>query len=171
MQCHGALLQIDEVGVLLLGPSGVGKSECALELLRRGHRLAADDVVELENEDGQLVGSAPEGIRHYLEIRGLGILSVTDLFGAKAVVDRAGVDLVCRLDPPGPGREYERVGLDRESDRFEGVDVPRVTLPARPAGSVATVVEMAARDHVLRRSGHNAAADLDARLRDRMGRE
>ena len=156
--------------MLLLGPSGVGKSECALELVRRGHRLAADDVVELSRgTSGRLEGRAPERIRHYLEIRGLGILYVPDLFGETAVVENMGVDLICHLDPPGQGREYERVGLERECTSLEGVEVPSVTLPARPAGSIATVVEVAARDHVLRAQGRNAPRTLDAGLRAQMG--
>jgi HPr kinase/phosphorylase len=154
--------------VLLVGPSGVGKSECALELVTRGHRLVADDVVELEPEDQGIAGCASEMIGHHIEIRGLGILSVPDLFGSEAVRERARIDLVCRLDRPGEGREYERVGIVRENERVAGVDLPAVTLPARPGGSMATVVEVAARDHRLRASGINAAARLDARLRGEM---
>lgn len=158
--------------MLLLGPSGVGKSECALELVRRGHRLAADDVVELSRDaEGSVVGMAPERIRHYLEIRGLGILYVPDLFGETAVVERMGVDLICHLDPPGQGREYERVGLERAQTLLSGVAVPSVTLPARPTGNIATVVEVAARDLMLRRQGRNAARTLDESLRAQMGRE
>jgi HPr kinase/phosphorylase len=172
MQCHGALLEIRGVGVLLLGPSGVGKSECALELIRRGHRLVADDVVELvETESGGLRGSSSPQIRHYLEIRGLGILYVPDLFGERAVLESMGVDLICHLDPPDRGREYERVGFERKLTELAGVEIPSVTLPARPAGSIATVVEVAARDHLLRRTGRNAARDLDAALREKMEME
>lgn len=169
MRCHGALVDIREVGVLLLGPSGIGKSECALELVTRGHRLVADDVVLLEvSADGRLSGHAPESIRHHLEIRGLGILSVPDLFGPDAVRDSVSVDLVCRLDPPRSGHAYERVGVERPTEELAGVAVPSVTLPARPGGSMATVVEVAARDLRLRREGVNAAARLDARLREAM---
>lgn len=172
MQCHGALVEVEGVGVLLLGPSGVGKSECALELVRRGHRLAADDVVNLVVDDsGRLWGESPEQIRHYLEIRGLGILYVPDLFGESAVAERIRVDLICHLDPPGRGHEYERVGLERRRTLLSGVEVPSVTLPARPAGNIATVVEVAARDWVLRSQGRNAAESLDAGLRSQMGRE
>ena len=146
------------MGVLLLGPSGSGKSECALELVQRGHRLVADDVVVLER------------IRDHVEIRGLGILSIRDLFGPEAVLEQARVDLVCHLDPPGRLREYDRVGLERPSERLAGVELPSLTLPARPGGNIATVVEVAARDHRLRASGVNAAARLDASLREEMGR-
>ena len=116
MQVHGALVQVqvrreserEGVGVLLLGPSGVGKSEAALELVTRGHRLVADDVVELSPEAGRLFGCAPQAIRHYLEIRGLGILFVPALYGERAVAPESPVDLVCRLERDAPGREYER---------------------------------------------------------------
>jgi HPr kinase/phosphorylase len=169
MQCHGALVEIHGVGVLLMGPSGVGKSECALELVRRGHRLVADDVVELHaSESGELQGAAPVQIRHYLEIRGLGILYVPDLFGERAVLERMGVHLICNLDPPDPGREYERVGFERPVTELAGHELPSVTVPARPAGSIATVVEVAARDYLLRREGRSAARDLDASLREKM---
>jgi HPr kinase/phosphorylase len=157
------------MGVLLLGPSGVGKSECALELVRRGHRLVADDVVELERgAGGELIGRALPRLGHHMEIRGLGILSVPDLFGPESVRERARVELVCRLDPPAQGREYERVGIERATETLAEVAVPCVTLPARPAGNIATVVEAAARDQALRRAGVNAAARLDASLRREM---
>lgn len=171
MRYHGVLVDVRGVGVLLQGPSGVGKSECALELVQRGHRLVADDVVELERtEKGELVGRAPESTRHYMEIRGLGILSISDLFGADSVAETARVDLLCRLDPGGDAREYERVGLERPTEVLEGVDITCITLPSRPTGSMATVVEVAARDHELRARGINAPARLDARVREVMGR-
>ena len=171
MRHHGVLVDVRGVGVLLLGPSGVGKSECALELVQRGHRLVADDVVELEpTEGGEIVGRAPESIRHYMEIRGLGILSISDLFGPDSVSEAARVDLICRLDPAGDAREYERVGLERPTESLEGVPISCIILPSRPAGSMATVVEVAARDHELRARGINAPAGLDARVREVMGR-
>ena len=170
MRCHGTLLQVEGVGVLLTGPSGIGKSECALDLLRRGHRLVADDVVELvRGVDGRLKGSAPERIRYHLEIRGLGIVSAKDLFGLSAVGESGSVDLLCRLQAPSGVAEYERVGIERSSEQLAGVSLPRVTLPARPAGSIATLVEVAARDHLLRAKGLNAARRLDRRIRDEMG--
>jgi len=157
--------------VLLLGPSGVGKSECALELVHRGHRLVADDVVELERTgSGAVVGRPLESIRHYVEIRGLGILSILDLFGEKAVCDETRVDLVCHLDPPGDAAKYERVGMERPTESVAGAEIPCVTLPSRPAGSMATVVEVAVRDQQLRARGVNAAARLDARVRREMGK-
>ncbi len=158
------------MGVLLRGPSGVGKSECALELVSRGHRLAADDVVELERSaEGRLVGWAPERIRHHMEIRGLGIIYLPDLFGSDAVCDRAAVDLVCHLERWRDGAEYDRLGLERDREEIAGVELPRLRLPARPGGSMATVVEVAALEHLRRQMGDNAAARLDARLRREMG--
>jgi HPr kinase/phosphorylase len=171
VRCHGALVEVWDAGVLLLGPSGIGKSECALELVRRGHRLVADDVVVLErNAHGEVVGRAPESIRHHLEIRGLGILSIPELFGAESVRDAARLDLVCHLDPPGGAGTYERVGMERPTEAFEDVSIPSVTLPSRHGGSMATLVEVAVRDQLLRARGINAAARLDARVRREMRR-
>lgn len=171
MSIHGALLDVHGVGILLLGPSGIGKSECALELVGRGHRLVADDVVELRAAgDGQVVGSAPERVRHYMEIRGVGIISVPDLFGKEAVRDDMRVDLVCVLEKWREDAAYERVGLERPNEELAGAQVPRLTLPARPAGSMATVIEVAARDHLQRCAGVNAAERLDARVRNEMRR-
>jgi HPr kinase/phosphorylase len=165
MQVHGALVQVQGVGVLLLGPSGVGKSEAALELVTRGYRLVADDIVELSPEAGRLFGSAPPAIRHFLEIRGLGILFVPELYGADAVLERCAVDLVCRLDPARPAAEFERVGLERPQETFAEVSLPSVRLPVRPATSLGVLIEAAARDQRMRERGPSAAARLDANLR------
>ncbi len=169
MTIHGALVDVGGVGVLLQGPSGVGKSECALELISRGHRLVADDVVEIRTpSEGRVIGSAPQRIRHYMEIRGLGIIFVPDLFGADGVTDSSTIDLVCRLERWREGVEYERIGLDRVYEKVGGVDLPCLTLPARPGGSMATIVEVAAREHRRRGEGVNAPARLDARVRGDM---
>jgi HPr kinase/phosphorylase len=171
MKVHGALLDVHGVGILLLGPSGVGKSECALELVSRGHRLVADDVVEVARlADGHLSGRAPESIRHHLEIRGLGILFIPDLFGPESVAESASVDLVCELERWREGGDYDRVGLERARVELEGVALPRLRLPARPGGSMATVVEVAAREHRRRLAGVNAPARLDEKLRREMRR-
>jgi HPr kinase/phosphorylase len=169
VRCHGALVEVGGMGVLLLGPSGIGKSECALELVRRGHRLVADDVVAVErNAAGEAIGRALPRIGHHVEVRGLGILSVPDLFGAQSVCESARIHLICRLDAPLPGREYERVGIERPVESLAEVLIPCVTLPARPHGNIATVVEAAARDEALRRQGINAAARFDEKLRREM---
>jgi HPr kinase/phosphorylase len=165
---HGALVDVEGIGVLLLGPSGIGKSECALELVRRGHRLVADDVVVLQRDgEGPLVGETPELIRHYMELRGIGIVYVPDLFGPDSVRERSEVALVCRLEAWHPELEVERVGLERPVESWAGVELPALRLPARPAGSLATLVEVAVRDHRVRRSGRSAAGRIDARMRER----
>jgi HPr kinase/phosphorylase len=158
------------VGALLRGPSGVGKSETALELIRRGHRLVADDVVELRIVDGVPCGEAPTLIRHHVEIRGLGILYVPELFGADAVRERCPVSLVCRLEHWREDAEYERVGFARPTQDILGVTLPSLLLPVRPAGNMATLVEVAVRDHRLRASGVVAAARLDERVQEELRR-
>lgn len=170
MTIHGALVDVRGVGVLLLGPSGAGKSECALELVSRGHRLVADDVVELSlDAEGRLRGCAPARIRHHLEIRGLGILYVPDLYGDDRVLDSGSVDLVCRIEH-WRAEGFDRVGLDPDWEELLGVKLRRLTLPARPGASMATIVEVAALDHRRRaRGGESAALRLDARVRREMG--
>ena len=171
MTIHGALVDVRGVGVLLLGASGAGKSECALELISRGHRLVADDVVELRvAESGALIGSSPERIRNHLEIRGLGILYVPDLYGSDHVLDETEVDLVCRIERWRADGEFDRVGLDPDWEELCGVKRQRLTLPARPGASMATIVEVAAREHLSRSEGFNAARRLDDRLRREMSR-
>ena len=170
MRQHGTLVEVGGVGVILLGPSGIGKSECALELVRRGHRLVADDIVEIRvGEEGEAVGRPDPHLGHHVEVRGLGILSVPDLFGERAVLSESRIDLVCQLQrydvqPQG----YDRVGIERQTVALDGARVPSVTLPAHPTGTLATLVEVAARDQELRASGLNAAARFDARLRREM---
>ena len=169
MSIHGALVEVHGVGVLLQGRSGVGKSECALELVSRGHRLVADDVVDLWiDAQGRIMGAAPERVRHYMEIRGLGIVHVPELFGPERVAEQARVELVCQLETWQHGADFERIGLERETGVVLGQELPRVRLPARPGASMATIVEVAARDHESRRRGHNAARQLDDRLRREM---
>jgi HPr kinase/phosphorylase len=166
---HGALLDVHGVGVLLLGGSGVGKSECALDLVARGHRLVADDVVELETgPDGGAIGRAPRRVRHYMEIRGLGIIFIPDLFGPERVRDEMRVELICRLERWSEGAEYDRLGLDWTTEDVAGTKVAALTLAARPGASMATIVDVAAREYRQRRSGVNAAQRLDAQLRSEM---
>ncbi len=168
---HGALVEVYGVGTALLGVSGVGKSECALELVTRGHRIVADDVIELSTtEDGKVIGRSPERIRHHMEIRGVGIFSVPALFGENSVLLEVAVELNCRLERWREGAAYERVGIDWPMGEIGGVQRPELTLPARPGGSMATIVEVVAREHTQRLAGRNAAAALDARLRAEMSR-
>jgi len=165
MQVHGGLLRVRGSGVLLLGPSGVGKSETALELVARGHQLVADDVVELWVENERLIGSAKPAIRHFLEIRGLGILYLPDLYGPGAVANESAVSLIFRLEHWREGTAYERVGLERPEEQLLGISLPRLVLPVRPSANMATLVEAAVRDHEQRVRGRGGAELLDARLR------
>lgn len=155
---------------MLLGPSGIGKSECALELVQRGHCLVADDVVRVRGDrdaEGRekLFGRAPDNIRHYMEIRGIGLLFVPDLYGEDSVRVESQVDLICHLERWREEAEYERIGIERPTEELAGLRVPALTLPVRPAGSsMATLVEVACREELQRRAGVNAARRLDERL-------
>ena len=170
-QIHGSLVEVRGLGVLIVGPSGVGKSECVIELVRRGQRLVADDVVRLRlTPDGKrLVGWSPEHIRHYVEVRGLGLLSVADLFGREATLDECEVAFVVRLAASTPGTSFERIGLERQRETISGVDVPGVVLPVQAGSNLATLVDLAIRDWQLRLRGVNAARRLDDQLRIHAG--
>jgi HPr kinase/phosphorylase len=166
MQLHGALVEVHGVGVLLRGPSGIGKSETALELVSRGHCLVADDVVEVERRsEGVLFGTAPPLIRHHIELRGIGIVDVPELYGPSSVRDDVRIELLCRLEVWREGVSYERLGFSRPSETLAGVPVPAVVLAMRPSGNMATLIEVAARDHRMRSRRDSAAERLDARLR------
>jgi HPr kinase/phosphorylase len=161
---HGSLVEVAGVGVLLLGRSGIGKSECALELVMRGHRLVADDVVMISaDRDGAPSGSSPELVRHYIELRGIGIVHVPSLFGERSVAERARVELVIQLETWGAG-EVERVGLDQHKEVFEGFEISALHLPVAPGRNIASLVEVAARVHLLQRQGRSGAAELDERV-------
>jgi HPr kinase/phosphorylase len=164
---HGSLCAVAGVGALIQGRSGIGKSECALELVMRGHRLVADDVVLLAGSNGRLEGWSDDLIRHYMEIRGIGIIHVPSLFGAQAVVDRHAVDLVVLLEAWGSG-EVERVGIETDRVALAGIELPAIHLPVAPGRNLASLVEVAARNHLLRRQGKSPAAELDARVMARL---
>lgn len=166
---HGVLVDVLGLGVLVTGESGIGKSECALDLVVRGHRLVADDTVEIRCRGGSiLVGRSPEFTRHHMEIRGLGIVNVTDLFGVSATRASKRVELVVRLERWDSGREYDRLGLESESLDILGVQVPFVTIPVATARNLAMLVEVAARNHLLRSRGRHAARLLASRLERRL---
>jgi len=166
VRIHAALVHVLGVGALIRGPSGVGKSETALELVHRGHRLVADDVVEIiPQKDGTLLGQAPDLIRHHMEIRGIGLLYVPELFGEKAVLAQARVELICRMEHWREGEAYERIGHDRPSESVAGQELPAVVLPVRPSGNMATLVEVAVRDHLQRGLRGSAAERLDRRFK------
>ena len=167
---HGTLVEVAEVGVLLLGRSGIGKSECALELVMRGHRLVADDVILiLAGDNGAPVGSSPELVRHYIELRGIGIVHVPSLFGPASVADRAEIDLVVRLESWGAG-EVERIGLDPKTHRLGEFELACLTLPVAPGRNVASLVEVGARNHLLQKAGRSGAAELEDRVRSSLRR-
>jgi HPr kinase/phosphorylase len=162
---HGVLVDVSGIGVLLLGESGTGKSECALDLVTRGHGLVADDVVEIWRDESQaVVGRGPARIRHHMEIRGLGIINIRDLFGLAAVRDRKRIDLVIRLEAWRPDEEYERLGLVERTYPLLGVEIPMLRIPVSAGRNVAILVEAAARNHLLKRMGVHAARAFAARL-------
>ncbi|SEO69013.1 Hpr(Ser) kinase/phosphatase [Amphibacillus marinus] len=162
---HGVLVDIHGVGVMITGQSGVGKSETALELVKRGHRLVADDSVEIRQEDyDRLIGSSPELIEHLLEIRGLGIINVMTLFGASAVRSHKKIDYVINLENWNDKKQYDRIGMEEETIKIIDVDVPKATLPVRPGRNLAVIIEVAAMNFRLKRLGVNAAEEFSTRL-------
>ncbi|WP_078543930.1 HPr(Ser) kinase/phosphatase [Litchfieldia alkalitelluris] len=164
---HGVLVDIYGVGVLIIGKSGVGKSETALELVKRGHRLVADDCVEIRQEDKDtLIGNSPELIEHLLEIRGLGIINVMTLFGAGAVRSYKRITLVINLELWDQTKQYDRLGLEDEYMRIIDSDVTKLTVPVRPGRNLAVIIEVAAMNFRLKRMGVNAAEQFSARLTD-----
>ena len=162
---HGVLVDVYGVGMLITGGSGIGKSETALELVKRGHRLIADDAVEIrQTSDNQLFGSAPDLIRHLLEIRGLGILNVMTLFGAGAVRNSTNINLVVKLENWQQDKQYDRLGLDEEKTKIIETDVPLLTVPVRPGRNLAVILEVAAMNYRLKRMGYNAALQFTNKL-------
>lgn len=164
---HGVLVDIYGIGVLITGKSGVGKSETALELVKRGHRLVADDCVEIRQEDQDtLIGHAPELIEHLLEIRGLGIINVMTLFGAGAVRSFKKIALVMNLELWDQNKQYDRLGLDEEKMKIIDTEVTKLTVPVRPGRNLAVIIEVAAMNFRLKRMGVNAAEQFTNRLTD-----
>lgn len=162
---HGVLVDIYGVGVMITGQSGVGKSETALELVKRGHRLVADDCVEIRQEDeNTLVGTSPELIEHLLEIRGLGIIDVMTLFGAGSVLKHKKISLVISLENWDQQKQYDRLGIDEEKVKIIDTDVTKITIPVRPGRNLAVIIEVAAMNFRLKRMGMNAAEQFTKRL-------
>ena len=160
---HGVLVEIYGEGVLLTGDSGIGKSETALELIKRGHRLIADDAVEIKKVGrALLMGEAPEMIRYYMELRGIGVVNVRRIYGIGSVKPESGIDLVVHLEPWEEGKAYDRLGLTSESETILGVDIPRVTIPVRPGRNLAVILELAAMNNRQKKLGYNAAEALAA---------
>jgi HPr kinase/phosphorylase len=161
---HGVLLDILGLGVLMVGESGIGKSECALDLVVRGHRLVADDTVEVRRRAAAIVGSCPELTRHHMELRGLGLINLRDLFGVASTRTSKRVELVVQLERWDPAREYERLGLEDMYFELLGLRVPLIRMPVAPGRNLAILVEVAARNQLLRTRGLNAARELSRRL-------
>jgi HPr kinase/phosphorylase len=162
---HAVLMDVLGLGVLVVGESGIGKSECALDLIVRGHRLVADDTVELRRrQETILIGTCPELTRHHMELRGLGVINVKELFGIASTRSSKRVELVVQLERWDPTREYERLGLDDEFYDILGLRVPLLRMPVAPGRNIAILVEVAARNQLLRSRGHHAARALADRL-------
>ncbi len=162
---HGVLVEVYGEGILILGESGVGKSENAIELLKRGHRLVADDAVEIKRVSSKtLVGSSPEIIRHFVELRGIGIIDVKEIFGIGAVKDTESIDMVIHLEQWVEGKQYDRLGMVDEYTNIMGINVPSLTVPVRPGRNLAIIIEVAAMNNRQKRMGYNAAVELNNRL-------
>lgn len=169
---HGVLVEVYGEGILLLGDSGVGKSETAIELLKRGHRLIADDAVEIKKVSATtLVGQAPEIIRHYVELRGVGIVDVRRLFGMGAVKESEKVDLVINLEEWDNNKMYDRLGLDEQTTNILGIEVPSITIPVSSGRNLSVVIEVAAMNNRQKRMGYNTAQEFNKRLMESMGLE
>lgn len=167
---HGVLVEVYGEGVLLLGESGVGKSETAIELVKRGHRLIADDAVEIKRVSATtLVGRAPEIIRHYVELRGIGIVDIRRLFGMGAVKETEKIDLVINLENWKQGKMYDRLGLEETTEEILGIKVPSIELPVCPGRNLSVVIEVAAMNNRQKRMGYNTAEEFNKRLMESMG--
>lgn len=167
---HGVLVEVYGEGVLILGESGIGKSETAIALVERGHRLIADDAVEIKRVSAKtLVGSAPSLIKHYVELRGIGIIDVRRIYGMGAIKDTEKIDLVIHLEPWVEGKMYDRFGLDDQTYNILGIDVPSITVPVRPGRSLPIILEIAAMNHRQKKMGYNTAEELEKTLLAQFG--
>lgn len=168
---HGVLIDVLGIGILLLGKSGIGKSECALDLVVRGYRLVADDIVEIQKKPpATLIGSGLELIKHHMEIRGLGIINIKDLFGIAAIRETKKIELVIELLEWQNEDEYDRLGFDEMCHEILGVAIPMIRIPVRPGRNLTTIIEVAARNHLLKIMGHNSALEFQRRLTRQIAR-
>lgn len=162
---HGVLVEVYGEGILLLGESGVGKSETAIELVKRGHRLIADDAVEIRRvSDKSLVGTAPDNIRHFIELRGIGIINASRIFGAGAVKLTEKIDLVINIEQWDITKQYDRIGLEQQTTELLGLKIPSLTIPVKPGRNLAVIIEVAAMNNRQKKLGYNAAEDLLKKL-------
>ncbi|MBO5415717.1 MAG: HPr(Ser) kinase/phosphatase [Clostridia bacterium] len=161
----GVLVEVYGEGMLILGDSGIGKSETAIELVKRGHRLIADDAVEITKVSSKtLVGTAPELIRHYIELRGIGIVDVRRLFGMGSVKQTERIDIVIQLEPWDQNKMYDRFGLNEEHENILGIDIPSLTIPVKPGRNLAIILEIAAMNNRQKKMGYNTAEEFNRRL-------
>ena len=166
---HAVLVDVLGVGVLLTGKSGIGKSECALDLVIRGHRLVADDMVFIKKKmPAALVGQAEEAISHLMEIRGLGIINIKDLYGVSSIRDKKIIDIMLELVEWNPEQEYDRLGVDDKTTTILGVEIPHISIPVRPGRNLGSIIEVAARNFLLKGMGYHSARDFQERLLARM---
>ena len=166
---HGVLMDIYGVGVLILGKSGIGKSECALDLILRGHRLVADDMVHIQKRSpSSVIGSGFEVIQHHMEIRGLGIINIRSLFGVEAIREKKKVELVLELMEWDTHREYDRLGFEEEKFSILGVELPMLRIPVTPARNLTTIIEVAVRNHLLKGMGYDSALEFEKKLLRKM---
>jgi len=168
---HGVFVEVYGVGILIMGPSGIGKSECALELLKRGHRLVADDAVQLMKiSDNKLIGMPDDMIKHHMEIRGLGIINIRSLFGIAATSDEKPVEMVIHLEKWDDAKEYDRLGILQKTVRFLKVEIPDMTIPVREGRNLAVVIETAAMNFYLRRMGIHSAEQFAKNLQNKLSK-
>ncbi|MBQ8319562.1 MAG: HPr(Ser) kinase/phosphatase [Clostridia bacterium] len=160
MSVHGVLMEVFGVGILLTGESGVGKSETAMELIKRGHRLIADDNVILKEIAHELTGTAPEIIRYFMELRGIGIINVKSMYGSGSVLDEKTLQLVIELERWRSGKSYDRIGDEQQSAEYLGVKIPKITIPVSPGRNLAIIIEVAARNYRLKSMGYDASEEL-----------
>ena len=166
---HGVLMDVFGVGVLILGKSGIGKSECALDLILRGHRLVADDMVHIQKRSpSSIIGSGFEVIQHHMEIRGLGIINIRSLFGAEAIREQKKIELVLELMEWDTNREYDRLGFEEGKYSILDVDLPMLKIPVTPARNLTTIIEVAARNHHLKMMGYDSALEFEKKLLRKM---
>jgi len=169
MHLHGVLVEVLGVGILLTGKSGIGKSECALDLIIRGHRLVADDMVYIKKKmPATLVGQSEKSIQHLMEIRGLGIINIKDLYGISSIREKKIIDILLELMEWDPNQEYDRLGVDDHKTTILGVEIPHIVIPVRPGRNLGSIIEVAARNFLLKGMGCHSAVDFQNRLLSRL---
>ena len=165
---HGSMIDIFGVGTLFIGDSGIGKSECVLDLVERGHCLVADDAIDLCRIGNLVIGSGKEGVNHYIEIRGMGIVDIREMFGVKSVRKEKRLDMILELQKWDPMEQYNRTGLDDIKNKILGIDIPHFVIPVLTGKNIAVISEVVAMDYLLKKEGVNSARNLDASLKEKI---